>query len=183
MKCLLPLFAACLTLASAQGAKPKLNWDDAFAGVIHDETRISGFVGEYRWLSNFYPCCVEWEGRTYGSSEAAYQSAKYPPAERDIFTTLGPDAAKKLSRVKAYDAVAWEARKERSMREILWAKFSQNPDLAAKLLATGRRRLEETNWWGDKIWGVYEGEGRNLLGLMLMETRERLTQVRPDRKP
>jgi hypothetical protein len=183
MKYLLFLFAIGLTLAFAQGEKPKPNWDETFEGVIHDDTRINGFVGDYRWLSNFHPCRVEWEGRVYGSSEAAYQSAKYPPSERDVFTTLDADAAKKRSRVKPYDTAAWEARKEQSMREILWAKFSQNPELAEQLLATGQRRLEETNWWGDKIWGVSKGEGRNLLGLMLMETRERLARARPDRKP
>jgi ribA/ribD-fused uncharacterized protein len=154
--------------------KAEDKWDKTFEGVVHDDTRIHGFVEGYRWLSNFHPCRVEWEGRVYGSSEAAYQSAKYPPAERDVFTTLDPDAAKKLSRSKPYDTAAWEARKERSMREIVWAKFSQNPELAAQLVATGRRHLEETNWWGDKVWGVFQGEGQNKLGLLLMETRDRL---------
>jgi len=151
-------------------------WDQAFPGVIHDDQRVHGFVEEYRWLSNFHLCRVTWAGRTYTSSEAAYQSAKYPPAERDIFTTLDPDAAKKRSRAVSYDTASWEARKEQAMREILWAKFSQNPDLAEKLIATGRRHLEETNWWGDKIWGVSQGEGRNLLGQMLMEVRDRLVR-------
>lgn len=152
-------------------------WDKTFEGVVHDETRVHGFVERYRWMSNFFPCRVEWEGRVYGSSEAAYQSAKYPLGERDVFTTLDPDSAKKLSRTKPYDTAAWEARKERSMAEIVWAKFTQNPDLAAQLLATGKRHLEETNWWGDQIWGVYHGQGKNKLGLLLMETRERLAAL------
>ncbi len=150
------------------------SWDDVFAGVVHDARHVNGFVGEYRWLSNFFPCRVEWEGRVYGSAEAAYQSAKYPPAERDVFTTLDPDAAKKLSRAKAYDAAAWEKRKEQAMREVVAAKFSQHPELAAKLRATGDRTLEETNWWGDTFWGVHAGQGENVLGKILMETRARL---------
>jgi ribA/ribD-fused uncharacterized protein len=173
---------ACLpssATAAAPGAPArKPNWDEKFDGVVHDAKKIGGFVGEYRWLSNFYPCRVEWEGRVYRSSEAAYQSGKYPAAERDIFTTLDPDPAKKLSRTKPYDTAAWEQRKERTMREVLWAKFSQNPELADKLLATGDRLLEETNWWGDKIWGVYQGEGQNLLGKQLMEIRTRLARQR-----
>src|SRR5438094_4689505 len=52
-------------------------WDKTFPGVVHDEKKIGGFVEEYRWLSNFFPCRVEWEGRVYGSAEAAYQSGKY----------------------------------------------------------------------------------------------------------
>ena len=62
------------------------------------------------------------------------------------------------------------------MREVVWAKFSQNPELGKKLLATGDRYLEETNWWGDRLWGVYQGEGENLLGKILMETRARLAK-------
>jgi ribA/ribD-fused uncharacterized protein len=150
-------------------------WDEKFEGVVQDRAAILGFVEDYRWLSNFLPCRVEWEGRVYGSAEAAYQSAKYAPAERDVFLQLDPDAAKKLTRAKPYEAVAWETRKEQVMRAVVWAKFSQNPDLAAKLLATGDRRLAETNWWGDAYWGVYEGEGKNVLGQILMDARARLT--------
>jgi ribA/ribD-fused uncharacterized protein len=158
---------------------PKQDWDKAFEGVVQDEKRISGFVEGYRWLSNFHPCRVEWEGRVYGSAEAAYQSGKYPAPERDVFTGLDPDAAKKLTRTKPFDPAAWETRKERVMREIVWAKFSQNPELAAKLLATGDRILEETNWWGDTFWGVFKGEGKNVLGHLLMETRGRLAAPKP----
>ncbi len=175
---LLFLLAATFALAADQPAAKKPNWDDVFEGVVHNEKKIGGFVGDYRWLSNFFMCRVEWEGRVYTSSEAAYQSGKYPPAERDVFTTLDPDPAKKLSRTKPYDTAVWEARKERTMKEVLWAKFSQNPDLAKKLLATGDRVLEETNWWGDKIWGVHTGEGQNLLGRQLMEIRARLRAPR-----
>jgi ribA/ribD-fused uncharacterized protein len=179
MKSILTLLfiAAPLLAQTPVASESKPTWDGYFEGVVNDEKKIGGFVGEYRWLSNFFPCRVEWEGRVYKSSEAAYQSAKYPPAERDIFTTLDPDPAKKLSRTKPYDTAAWEQRKERSMREVLWAKFSQNPELAKQLLATGNRHLEETNWWGDRIWGVHQGEGQNLLGKMLMEVRARLSRT------
>jgi ribA/ribD-fused uncharacterized protein len=167
-----PLFAAESPAAAPAVKKP--NWDEPFEGVVHDAKKIGGFVGEYRWLSNFLPCRVEWEGRVYRSTEAAYQSGKYPAAERDGFTMLDPDPAKKLSRTKSYDTAAWETRKERTMREVIWAKFSQNPELATKLLATGDKVLEETNWWGDEIWGVFKGKGQNLLGRVLMDTRARL---------
>lgn len=170
------LFVPAWAQTPSAPAARKPNWDEPFPGVVHNDTKIGGFVGEYRWLSNFYPVRVEWEGRVYGSSEAAYQSGKYPPSERDVFTTLDPDPAKKLSRTKPYDTAAWELRKERTMKEVLWAKFSQNPELAKKLVATGDRVLEETNWWGDRIWGVHEGQGKNLLGLQLMEIRARLAK-------
>lgn len=164
------LLLPALTLS---GGTPR-QWDDVFEGVVHDDKRIAGFVGEYRWLSNYLPCRITYEGRAYGSSEAAYHASKFPEAERDEFTQLGADEAKKRSRQKPVDAAWWDARKERVMREILWEKFSQNPDLAERLLATGDRHLEEANWWGDRFWGTVDGEGRNVLGTILMEIRTRL---------
>lgn len=161
--------------ASADSAQ-KPRWDEKFEGVVHDAKNIAGFVAEYRWLSNYFPCRVEWEGRVYGSAEAAYHSGKYPAADRDVFTRLDPDRARKLSHTKPYDSAAWKARMVPVMREVVWAKFSQNPELAQKLLATGERYLEETNWWGDKTWGVYRGEGHNLLGKIIMDTRARLAK-------
>ena len=154
------------------------NWDEKFDGVVHDANNIAGFVAEYRWLSNFFLVRLEWAGRVYGSAEAAYHSGKYPVADQDIFTRLSPVAARNLSRTKPFDTTAWESRKVQTMRDIVWSKFSQNPKLARKLLATGRRYLEETNWWGDKVWGVYRGEGQNLLGTILMDTRARLANER-----
>lgn len=159
---------------AAPSPKPQRQWNDFFEGVVHDERRIAGFVGPYGWLSNYFECPVSYEGRAYGSSEAAYHASKFPEAERDEFTRLAPDASKKLSRRKTLDQAWWDARKERVMREITQAKFTQNPDLAAKLLATGDRELEELNWWGDKFWGTVQGEGRNMLGKILMEVRAEL---------
>src|SRR5947208_6749913 len=39
-------------------------------------TKIAAFQGEYRFLSNFWPAIVEFEGITYPTVEHAYQSAK-----------------------------------------------------------------------------------------------------------
>jgi ribA/ribD-fused uncharacterized protein len=167
--------AAQAASTSAAEAK-RLDWDEKFEGVLHDAKTIAGFVAEYRWLSNFFPCRVEWESRVYGSAEAAYHSGKYPAAARDVFTRLEPDPALQYSRATRYDTAVWEARRVPTMREVIWAKFSQNPELATKLLATGDRYLEETNWWGDKFWGVYRGQGQNLLGKIIMDARARLAK-------
>jgi ribA/ribD-fused uncharacterized protein len=162
---------------SAAGAKAD-KWDATFPGVVHDGKVIHGFVLEYRWLSNFHPCRVAYEGLVYRSSEAAYQSAKFPPAERAVFTDLDPDAAKKLAHAKFVEDAAWTARKDRVMREVVWAKFSQNPDLGARLVGTGEKDLEETNSWGDSYWGVFQGKGTDVLGKILMETRARLAALK-----
>ncbi len=38
---------------------------------------IKGFQGENRFLSNFYPCKIEFEDIIYKNSEAAYQANKF----------------------------------------------------------------------------------------------------------
>jgi ribA/ribD-fused uncharacterized protein len=166
------------TAPAALPAKPA-TWGDAFAGTSSDEHSIHGFVGDYKWLSNFFPCRVSFGGLVYGSSEAIYQSCKFPPAEREVFTHLDAAAAKKLAHSKTVDEAWWAAHEDEVMRDALWAKFTQNPDLAARLLATGDRYLEETNWWDDTYWGVYQGQGKNVLGHLLMETRTRLKNEKP----
>jgi predicted NAD-dependent protein-ADP-ribosyltransferase YbiA (DUF1768 family) len=60
------------------------------------------------------------------------------------------------------------------MRGVVLSKFTQNADLKEKLLATGKRYLEETNWWNDVTWGVCKEVGQNLLGEILMDTRAHL---------
>ena len=72
---------------------------------------------------------------------------------------------------------AWDDIKLNVMRDLVWRKFSEDPELRAKLLATGDAELVEGNAWGDTFWGVDQsGKGENHLGKILMETRTRLTK-------
>src|SRR3954468_6821071 len=51
----------------------------AQASTVPAATRpaaIDSFQGEYRFLSNFWPAGVEFEGITYPTAEHAYQAAK-----------------------------------------------------------------------------------------------------------
>ena len=56
------------------------------------------------------------------------------------------------------------------MASLLFAKFAQ-PELRKLLCETGDADLVEGNTWGDKFWGVCEGKGKNMLGLLLMQVR------------
>jgi ribA/ribD-fused uncharacterized protein len=135
--------------------------------VTHDDKQIRGYFGPYRWLSNFHLCTVVHNGKEFPSSEHAYMYAKlqHPTQEdydkiilmscRDVknwgqTVTLRPD---------------WSVYKFRAMYEILCSKFTDNPELGDLLLATGDRYLEETNNWGDVVWGydINKG-GTNRLG-------------------
>lgn len=69
---------------------------------------------------------------------------------------------------------SWVAgRDEASMKEALRAKFVKGEELGEKLVATSGVALVEDNG-RDKKWGTVKGEGRNLLGVLLMERRTEL---------
>lgn len=107
---------------------------------------IDGFFEEYRWLSNFHPCPVIFEGTLYPSSENAYQAAKtLDPIRRLPFQSYSAQQAKKYGGLLELRP-DWEEVKLDVMRTVLQAKFS-NVDLREKLLATGSAKLVEGNWW------------------------------------
>lgn len=138
---------------------------------------INEFRGEYFFLSNFYEAPVEFDGLHYRNTEAAFQAQKtIDPTERKRFTRLNPSEAKRLGRhVKL--RTDWETVKYTMMYNIVTAKFTQNEDLRARLLAAGNEELIEGNDWGDKTWGMVNGEGQNLLGKILMDVREELRKT------
>ena len=132
--------------------------------------RIWGFDGQHFFLSNFY---LEKDGK---SGEHRFQAAKsLNERERSsILAAVSPREAKYRGRTTKLRP-DWEQVKVDVMREVLEQKFS-DPDLRAKLLATGDAELFEANHWHDKYWGVdkWTGNGENVLGKLLMELRERL---------
>lgn len=135
---------------------------------------IGEFRGEHYFLSNFYNSKVSYEGITYLNNEAAFQSIKtLDPEERKKFAFLDPSSAKRAGR-KVSLRPDWEDIKLNVMYEICKAKFSQNAELAQKLLDTGDEELVEGNNWGDRIWGKVNGIGANNLGKILMRVREEL---------
>lgn len=137
---------------------------------------INEFTGGYRFLSNFYPAVLTWEGQTYLNSEAAFQAAKVLTAEeRAPFAALDPSAAKRMGR-RVPLRPDWEQVKDGVMEQVVRAKFTQNEYLGRMLLATGDAELIEGNRWGDTCWGVdlRTGKGENRLGKILMKIRAEL---------
>lgn len=140
--------------------------------------KINHFRGEYAFLSNFWEVPVTYKGMTYGSNEAAFQAQKCITEEEKMeFTQLRPSASKKLGR-RVKLRPDWEEVKVGLMEEIVRAKFIQNEELKALLLATGEAYLEEGNTWHDTCWGVdaKTGEGQNHLGKILMKVRGELKE-------
>lgn len=128
-------------------------------------------AGDHSFLSNFYR-----SGRT--TVEHHYQAAKTddPVWAARILAAPTPGQAKKLGR-KAPMRLTWDDEKNAVMLVLLRLKFS-NPDLAARLIATGDAELIEGNTWGDSYWGCVkvsgQWNGENKLGKTLMAVRQEL---------
>lgn len=136
---------------------------------------ILRFTGEYRWLSNFWSCFVELDGKTYPSTENAFQAAKtLDTALRAPFRRYFPGKAKKEGRLLKLRP-DWESVKLGIMEDLNRQKFTRNAELRERLLATGDAQLVEGNDWGDQYWGVDdERGGQNHLGKILMRIRAEL---------
>ena len=142
---------------------------------------INRFDGDNRFLSNFFssPMTFTIPHLSYTisvpTSEHAYQASKATNLNDALFIArqITAGKSKRVGRqIKQYRN--WDNVKFQIMLDVVRNKFSQNPNLAKKLLATGNVVLIEGNTWGDTIWGVCDGEGQNLLGKILMQVREEL---------
>ena len=141
---------------------------------------IIEFEDEYAFLSNFYPSPFTHDGIEYPTNEHFFQAMKTTDLElrKAIAAAKTPGVAKRMGRTVKLRS-DWERVKLHYMELGLKLKF-QNPELRAKLIATGDEELIEGNWWHDNTWGnCYCTEcartpGRNLLGMLLMDLRKEL---------
>jgi N-glycosidase YbiA len=131
---------------------------------------ITEFRGEYRFLSNFWPCAVPIGGITYPSSEHAYQAHKtLDHRAREAMAALStPGDAKRAGKVLDL-RTDWERVKKAVMLQVVLVKFMKHADLAKLLVATGDASLQEGNHWHDNFWGVCRcaqptGQGLSYLG-------------------
>ena len=88
--------------------------------------------------------------------------------------------------VKNFNEGVWNTHKYKIMYSGVYAKFTQNPELKIRLLATGEKFLVEASPY-DKIWGIGYNKsdalpninnwGQNLLGQILMEVRTNIKLI------
>lgn len=138
---------------------------------------VTSFQGFYRFLSNFSPASIRWQGRIWPTVEHAYQASKTLDLfeQEAIRLTSEAGAAKRLGRGVTLRPDWFEVRLA-IMAELVSCKFDQHPDLKAKLLATGDAQLVEGNRWHDGFWGTCRcgrcPPGQNRLGRILMAKRK-----------
>lgn len=149
---------------------------------------IDFFDGDdgFDFLSNFYPSRVRIpEFGDFGEQDAEEVPCKTvehgfaamktldPQARQRVVDAPTPGKAKMLGRTIALRP-DWEDVKAPVMYALLRQKFAPGTELAEKLMATYPRLLIEGTLWEDRVWGIYEGQGANLLGHLLMAVRAEL---------
>lgn len=145
---------------------------------------IPKFENEFFFLSNFYEAPTKFlmgaETVTMPTGEHAFQAAKCHALldkgrkeeyVRRVASAPTPSKAKYEGRSCKIDLEKWDTIKVECMREVVWQKFYQHPNLRAELVSTYDAMLVEGNTWGDTYWGRVDGKGYNKLGVILMEVR------------
>jgi ribA/ribD-fused uncharacterized protein len=148
-------------------------------------SQIKEFTKEFRFLSNFYPCSVRFEGRLYKTVEHAWHASKTDDqASREFISRLpSPGKAKQYGKCLV-PSEQWQKDKLALMELLVTQKF-ENPFLQPLLLATEDFELIETNTWHDNFWGDCQCQkcknvlGENNLGKILMKVRSKIERTIP----
>ena len=143
------------------------------------------------WPSQWHPSPFVIDGQSYRCAEQYMMAEKarlFGDTEvlRKILKATSPRAQKALGRqVRGFDAGRWTAACRDAVYRGNLAKFSQDEELRALLLATGDRTLVEASPT-DRIWGIglaaddpraqdpSAWRGTNWLGEALMQVRTTL---------
>lgn len=132
-------------------------------------------------FSNLYRRKIFFEGEEFATSEHAYQAGKARKEAVREWILSAPSPG--LVAMAAHGLYTWDIAPDWSkvkfdrMRGVLYAKFTQHLDLKEILLATGDARLVESTTVDNpvnRLWGEVNGKGKNMLGVLLMELRDKL---------
>jgi len=164
-----------------------MNLVETSPGIFESDGFVFFWGGPF---SNWHKGEFEFEGVVFNCAEQAmmYHKAKLfgdESAMRKIMFFKNPKDQKAVGRsVFGYDDEVWDFERYQIVCRILYAKFTQHPELAKLLHSTGTKTIVEASPY-DTIWGIGLGisdadihcqlkwKGQNLLGKALMEIRRR----------
>lgn len=151
---------------------------------LDNEKQVFFYEQDFYVLSNFSAFRIDWKGRTFDTSEAAYHWEKFPDEAEVQDMILDAPSAHQAFKIaesqKMFRRQDWDAVKVGIMRDILRAKAEQHEYVRRKLLDTGDRELIEDSW-RDDVWGWGPNrDGQNLLGKLWMEVRAELRSLTPN---
>jgi len=130
------------------------------------------------------------DGFTYSSTEHIYQMLKSKNKDWHelIRNVENPHRLKAKARKHLKKDLLFETEKEFIFREdwdevkidimklVTYLKYTQNKELAKKLISF-KGTIEERNDWNDVFWGTCKGIGENNLGKILMQMRDYLIRI------
>ena len=128
-------------------------------------------------FANFSRHGITLDEKFWPTTEHYFQAQKFAGTEHEsiVHQAKTPGDAARMGRDRARPLREdWEAVKDDVMRRAVKAKFEQHPDIRQILLETGEAELIE-NTTDDHYWGIgTRGDGKNMLGVILVEVREML---------
>lgn len=139
---------------------------------------IRGFFGRNAWLGNSYPVKFRLHGMFWKSVDHyIFACRAIKESDRDaVRNAKTPIEARVISKEIKWRP-DWKEADAKNVNEAVEAKFTQNAELGRKLIYTRDIELVHENRWNDKLWGVCDDEGENLLGKLLMEVRDRIEKL------
>lgn len=134
---------------------------------------------DYGCFSNFSRHGFGIDGIYWKTSEHYFQAQKFVGTEFEdkVREARSPKDAAGLGRRRDFPLRKdWEGVKDDVMRHAVLKKFQTHAEIREILLNTGDKNIVE-NAPGDYYWGCgKDGTGKNMLGIILMEVREQLSE-------
>ncbi|HLP92311.1 MAG TPA: NADAR family protein [Nostocaceae cyanobacterium] len=132
---------------------------------------------QYGCFSNFSPHGFVLDDLFWPTSEHYFQAYKFvgKPDFELIRLAKSPKIAANMGRERTRPLRSdWEQVKDDIMRKAVLCKFTTHEDIRTILLSTGDKEIVE-NAPHDFYWGCgADGSGKNMLGKILMEVREKI---------
>lgn len=149
--------------------------------LVERTKTITSFTGEFSFLDPFAEVPFEFGGKRYKSVFNAFWTQAIPPRmreEREYVASLPSRyAGNHVMGKKSLQRSEWMNTEYqlKVMEDILMAKFTSSDILRAKLINTDPYIIEyRPAKRHDTFWGIWQDEGMNHFGRLLMETRDKL---------
>ena len=144
---------------------------------------VGSFSGDLEFLSNMYKIPIYFneskydnfqpDFKIYPSSENLYQALKCKYIkDRELFQNVDPHKSKRIGRSIEIRS-DWDNVRLEDMKLAIDLKF-KNIELAEKLIDLPDDKIIEFNNWGDRFFGICNGEGLDHLGKILRAKKQQI---------
>ena len=137
------------------------------------EIKFYGYKDE---LSNMYPVTLHIDGKKFNCVEQYFHYCKFkdtdPKYQQRILEQISGYEQRKLGKSREHKIDPnWDNNRMKVMYKAIYHKFYDDEYLRTYLIQTGDQDLIEANPY-DNFWGIGNGNGKNMVGKIIMEIRE-----------